>query len=259
MKQAYSTPPTQTLDRALGALEALRDSVSGDLSLTELSHHVDLHKSTLHRFLATLEKRRWVERDPVSQRYRLGLIFLDFAHRAVERIEARRHALGVMRVLARDSGESVYLNVLSGTRSLCVEEVVPPGGVTLGSNVGVWTPVQRSASGCCFLAWLPARERLTLINRASVEGAAVGSKSLTRRLEHARRLGYAVNDEETEKGVLYVAAPVFDAEGRVAAALALGVPTLKGRPRLPRLGAAVAAAAVKVSRSLGHAEMKAPA
>jgi DNA-binding IclR family transcriptional regulator len=232
------------------------------LALGELAQEVGLNRSTLHRLLATLRRHGYVTQDPATRRYRLGLAYLEMAHQAVERLEIRQHALRVMHALAAESGESVYLNVRAGARTLCVDEVVGPRGVTLGSNVGVSMALYSSAAGKCYLAWLPAEERDTLLERqdfASLTERTITSRAaLLREVERVRRLGYATNDEESEPGVRYVAAPVFDARGVVVGALALGAPVLRvSHADLPRTGVAVMAAAARVSTALGYRQRRA--
>lgn len=234
-----------------------RDSPRGELGLSEVARGLGLNKSTLHRLLVTLLRHGYVAQDAATKRYRLGLVFLEFAHVVVERLEVRSQALRVMHQLADATGESVYLNVLAGGRALCVDEVVGPRGVTLGSNVDVALPLHAAATGKCFLAWMPAEERDALLGRGTLE--SVTARTVTDRavllaeLKQVRQRGYAVNDEETEPGVRYVAVPIFDEQGRVFAALSLGAPVLRlAEADLPGLGAAVVATAARISTALGY-------
>jgi DNA-binding IclR family transcriptional regulator len=74
------------------------------------------------------------------------------------------------------------------------------------------------------------------------------------RVEAARRLGYAVADEEFEPGLLAVAAPVRDFRGRIAAALNVSAPKFRLAGRLDDTGAAVVRAAERLSAFLGAHE-----
>jgi len=248
----------QSLERGLFVLALLRDSAQAELSLAEIAAGVDLHKSTVHRLLTTLVRHGYAAQDPATKRYRLGLAFLAFGHRVVERLDVRRHALRVMRALAEESGEAVHLNVLAGTGALCVEEVVGPNGATLGSNVGVVLPVHAVATGKCFLAWMDEPEREALLDRLTFEPITDHTirdrTTLVAELDRVRQRGYAVNDQETYPGVRYVAAPIFDSRGEVVAAISLGAPVIRAAAAdLPRMGAQIVRAADRVSASLGHA------
>src|SRR5262245_48157250 len=247
----------QSLERGLFVLAHLRDAPRAELSLADIAAGVGLNKSTVHRLLTTLARHDYVAQDPATKRYRLGLAFLAFGHRVVERLDVRRHALRVMRALAEESGEAVHLNVLAGTGALCVDEVVGPNGATLGSTVGVVLPVHACATGKCFLAWMDEPARAALLDRldfAPITDHTIRERAtLEAELPRVRQRGYAVNDEETYPGVRYAAAPVFDAHGEVVAAVSLGAPVIRAAPdALPRMGAQIQRAAERVSASLGH-------
>jgi IclR family acetate operon transcriptional repressor len=147
---------------------------------------------------------------------------------------------------------------------LSIDEVVGPTGVTLGSNVGVALPLHATAAGKCFLAWMAEAERTALLDRdrlQSVTGRTITHPDqLLAELERVRQRGYATNDEETEPGVRYAAAPVFGPDGEMVAAVALGAPILRVTAAdFSRLGPAVASAAARVSAALGFRAATAPA
>ena len=62
----------EALGRGLHILEAFTEQAPS-LSLTEISSKVGLDKSTVFRFVYTLEKLGYLARDPDTQRYRPGL------------------------------------------------------------------------------------------------------------------------------------------------------------------------------------------
>jgi IclR family transcriptional regulator, KDG regulon repressor len=247
----------QSLERGLFVLALLRDSVQAELGLADIASGLGLNKSTIHRLLATLVRHGYVARDPATKRYRLGLAFLAFGHRVVERLDVRRHALRAMRVLAEETGEAVHLDVLAGAGALRVDEVVGPSGATLGSSVGVVLPLHAAASGKCLLAWMDGSRREALLDRLHFDQVTDHTirdrATLVSELERVRQCGYAVNDEEMYPGVRYTAAPIFDAAGEVVASISLGAPVSRaGLSDLPGMGARVARAAARVSASLGY-------
>src|SRR4029453_281894 len=60
----------QSVRRALRALELI--SESGECGVTELGRKLGVHKATASRLVATLAERGFVERDPITEKYRLG-------------------------------------------------------------------------------------------------------------------------------------------------------------------------------------------
>jgi DNA-binding IclR family transcriptional regulator len=246
--------PTQTLEKALVLLDFFKAAPS--LSHTELARLSGLNKSTLHRLLRTLEAIGYLARDPDTGRYALGLKLFELGALAVTRLPVRRQALPVMKQLSFATGESVFLGIPLEGASVCVEEVVTAHAVWLGTAIGMRSPLHATASGKCFLASLPALREAFL---ARGEPSAITARTLTSAaaleadLRAVAARGWAVNDEETEPGVRYLAAPVRDGSGQVIAALALGAAV----DRLPveawpAMAQRVLAATREISVQLGH-------
>src|SRR3954468_18698298 len=61
----------RVIDRALSIVNLL-STIDHLVAASEMGEALKLNKSTLHRLLAVLEQHRYVERDTLSCRYRLG-------------------------------------------------------------------------------------------------------------------------------------------------------------------------------------------
>ena len=70
-RDAGDRATVQSLERALDILEALA-SFNDGAGIVELSGRVSLHVSTVHRLLATLERRGYARQNPQTHRYSLG-------------------------------------------------------------------------------------------------------------------------------------------------------------------------------------------
>src|SRR5256884_1364924 len=110
---AYDARPgLQSVSRALQALELIADA--GELGVTELGRRLGVHKATASRLAATLAERGLVERDPLTERYRLGFGLIRLAGAAISGLDLIRTARPVMEDLADTTRETVNLGVLSG-------------------------------------------------------------------------------------------------------------------------------------------------
>jgi DNA-binding IclR family transcriptional regulator len=74
---------------------------------------------------------------------------------------------------------------------------------------------------------------------------------LERRIRRARQVGYAVADEESEAGLVAVAAPIRDFTGQVAAAINVSAPKFRLGNRLHATGERLRATAEQLSDALG--------
>lgn len=246
--------PTQTLQKALGLLEMFKEPAS--LSLSELARLCGGNKSSVHRLVRTLEITGYLTRDPQTGRYSLGLKLFELGTLAVARLPVRQQAFPLMTQLSLATGESVFLSVPLEGASVCVEEVVTSHTVWIGAAVGVRSAFHATAAGKCFLAFIPsARERLReqIALPAFTSQTRTDGEALQEELDRVLTQGWALNDEETELGVRYVAAPIRDGTGQVVAALSLGVAIERlPREQLPAVAQRVVASSREISLRLGY-------
>lgn len=69
MEEGKST--VRAVERAMDILLCFTER--SEWAMTEIAEKVGLHKSTVHRMLATLEDKGFVARHQASERYRLGM------------------------------------------------------------------------------------------------------------------------------------------------------------------------------------------
>lgn len=81
----------QSIERAFEIIEALAVEPKG-LSITQLSQKLSLHKTTVHRILQTLLNRGYVQKDPQTLRYKLGVKFVEISSLYLNNIELRTEA-----------------------------------------------------------------------------------------------------------------------------------------------------------------------
>lgn len=246
-----------TLDKGLRVLETLgRDGADRGLTLTELGRLLGMHRTTLFRFLATLRARGYVERDPGTDRYRLGLEVLSLASSLLDGLDVRRLARPVLVALSDATRELVHLAVFDQGYVVTIERIEGKEPLSLQTGIGARRPAYCTASGKAILAWLAADDvdRVVAAGMPAVMPRTITSAAaLAAELAEVRARGYAVDDEERIAGVRCVAAPVFDHERGVVAAVSIAAPLVRmSWERVRQLGEEVRVAADAVSRRLGY-------
>lgn len=226
------------------------------LGVTEIARRVDLHKSSVSRILATLEKAGYVERDDSTGRFRLGLGLIALTGPLLANLDVRRVAAPALEELTRRTGETSALMVWNGHESVVVEQVPSPKQVKHSASVGTRFDTYQSSSVQVFLAEMAPAEVRRLFERRLLVGPddapAVGT--YLDELGGARERGYAVNDGRTSIEEVGISAPVYDHRGVLVAAVLLSAPRFRvPQPMLEPLGRAVADAAHEVSARLGWA------
>lgn len=221
---------SKTVANALRVLVYLRGREEGG-GVTELSRQLGLGKSTVHLLLSTLARHDFVEVDPLTARYRLGLQAFEVGAAAVEHRHLGARLTVPMERLAHDSGEAVSLAVASGSHALIVQRVESAQLLRAEIKVGTRMPLHASASGKCLLAHM-SRPQIDQLypedHLPSWLSTAVSRKShLLVELEAIRRCGFAVNREEFVIGITAIAAVVRDGSDRALAALSIAGPTAR--------------------------------
>jgi len=199
-----------------------------ELSLAEISREVDAHKSSVFRVLTTLKAAGFLEKDPLSGKYRLGLKILDLAGRVWGRHDIRQIATPYMEELARETSEIIHLAVLDGSDLVYLEKKGQGQVLTVATRVGGRNPAYASSMGKILLADLSESELKAILGRGKLKKLTPNTideiPKLIEELARIREQGFAVDNEETFQGIRCVGAPIRDAGGKVVAAVSVTVP-----------------------------------
>ena len=201
------------VDRALSLLSAFR---AGDaaLSLAELAQRTRLYKSTVLRLLASLEHARLVQRLDDGH-YALGAELARLHGIYAASFSLERLVMPVLRRVVAQTGESVAYHVLKGEGDaavrLCLYRVDSPHPVRDHIRAGDVLPADRGTGARVLSAFDPAR----------CKAAPARDRKLYAQI---REKGFMVATGDRLAGVAGISAPVFDRDGRIAAAVTLTVP-----------------------------------
>ena len=110
-----------SVKKALQVLETFSEQ-QPELSLTEISKRLNSHKSSIFRILITLASEGFVEKNPVNNKYRLGLKVLNLANRVMGRYDLRDLAGPYMEELAQRTGEIIHLSILDRNEIVYLEK-----------------------------------------------------------------------------------------------------------------------------------------
>jgi len=219
----------RSLDRGLAILECLGDGE--ELSLTEISKRVELAYSTAHRLLDTLLERDFVSQDDTSGKYRIGAKAFDVGSSYAGGKKLNDIAYVHMKALVDELGETVNLAVLSDAEAMYVHQVESSQMMRTFVKMGAKVPLYCTGVGKALVAWKEDKVIKSLLANASFEALTEHTitdfESYKERIEEVRARGYALDDEEVELGVRCVAAPIYDRQGEVIAALSLSAPATR--------------------------------
>jgi DNA-binding IclR family transcriptional regulator len=219
-------PLLEKAARILSAFEGPRSA----LGLTEVVRHSGLSQTTVHRLLDQLVQIGWLGKE--GRKYYLGLRLLELGAFASHHNRLRRAALPHLISLHQATGHWAHLFVLDKAEVLCLEQIGDPRRSSIPYQVGGRLPAHCTAAGKALLAFGDAgvEQLLTGDFAPRTRTTITRGDSLRGELSRVRTEGVAFDQEECFSGVTCVAAPLR--------------------------GAGLALAAISLSRTVGHADLK---
>lgn len=241
------------------ALDVLRALGQGPMGVQDVARALGKEKSQISRTLKLLAQEGFLERDPYTLRYRMGWQFLALAASASED-RLHREAPQVLRDLVHQLGEPAYLTVLSGHSIVTVLTERTSRGLQAYEWIGRTSPLNCTSAGRAVMFELSDAQIAALL--ATGEGEQLpGTDAAPRdvaavleRIKAERTRGFALAMEESEPGLVAIAAPVHDHRGDVAAAVNISAPAFRLPPTsISHVAEVVITAAHRLSARLNGA------
>jgi DNA-binding IclR family transcriptional regulator len=245
----------QAIERAVAILNAF-SAEEPELGVTELSERLDLHKSTVHRLIVNLKAAGFLERNPQSGRFRLGLRIFELGRLVMQQMSLWDEALPFLEDLVHETGETGHLGVLDGGEAIYVERVETRRALRVPSAIGRAYPAHATNLGKVLLADLAPTRLRALVGHQGLDAYTPSTittlEEIEAELARIREQGYAVDNEEYDEGLRCIGAPVYDHSGDVVAAIGIGGPVTRVTPeRVEELAEVLKRAAAGLSRRLG--------
>lgn len=252
MPDAYVVKPVY---KALQVLECLGEAQQ-ELSLSQIARRVQLPKTSVFRYLHTLQEFGFVSHDAQTDRYRIGLRLWELGQLTDERVRIREIALPFMRELGNRYKETVNLGVLDHDDIVYLEMVGSPHSLRTQAEVGSRNPVYSTALGKAILAFIPVeqwRNHLPPSLTPRTTQTLTSIDALEVNLQEVRRRGFALDHGENEDGASCVGAPIFHRNREVIAAISISAPSSRLNGALEdEVAAAVSQTALDISIRLGY-------
>lgn len=192
------------------------------LSLEELVTQTGYKKTSCFRILKTMLGLDVLEQNSKTKTYQFGprLVLIGLA--ALKNMSLHKIALPILQKLRDETRETVNLSILNGKEILYVERLMSNYIVNLNVNVGDRLPVYCTSMGKVILAFKPETIAEKILCDSHFEPKTKktirDSSTFKKELSKIKIKGYAINDEELEKGLRAVAAPIFNHTGEAIAA-----------------------------------------
>ena len=250
-----SAKQIESVDKALRILECFSDKAT-ELSLKQLSEKTGLYKSRILRLCGTLMAHGFLIRMEGSI-YRLGPKLM-----LLGKVYERNNSLisiarPILKELALTTGESAKLYVIEGHMRICLVREKGPNPLTYHVEEGESFSLYAGAGGKILLAYAPKAFRDEVLGskvlKRLTHSTIVNRSRLEEELAAIRTQGYAMSQGELFPEVAGLAAPVFDYENKVCAAVTIAGPIQRfSADRRYEMLKITQKAARRLSRMLGH-------
>ncbi|MCB1363543.1 MAG: IclR family transcriptional regulator [Rhodobacteraceae bacterium] len=244
----------RAVERALDVLDALAGAEG--LTLTDLANALGQSPATMYRVLSTLEARRIVEIDPVSQTWHIGAMAFRLGSAFLRRSSLAERSRPVMRALMQATGETSNLGIERDGEVMFIGQVETHESIRAFFAPGTLSPMHASGIGKALLGCYSDGALDRFLRRATLDRftamTIVSPDALRADLALGRARGWALDDEEKATGMRCVAAAITDIYGEAVAGISVSGPTHRmERSRLERIGALVGGAAREISQGMG--------
>lgn len=243
----------RAVERALDVLLCFSRQTP-ELSLTEISERIGIHKSTVHRMLATLEAKRFVERDKSTGAYRLGINTLQMAYLTLNHNDLRHLAARYLRQLSEQYRETVNLSILDGSDVIYLDVVESPQRVKLAAAIGQRLPAFCTASGKAILAFSSKEVVQEILDQGMhqyTQCTLDSPKKFFNNMHETRQRGFAISMEEYEEGINAIAAPIVNQKDLPIASVAIAGPSFRlTQERMLEIGSGLLATVREIAQEV---------
>ncbi|WP_429894831.1 IclR family transcriptional regulator [Heyndrickxia ginsengihumi] len=190
------------------------------------------------------------------KKYRLGPKLIQIGANARESLDIHAQGLPYLKKLMEDVEETVFLAVLSGDEIVYIAKMDSNRSIRTSAQPGFRRPLYCTGLGKAFLTFLDEEERNRILDhtefKALTEHTITDRNMMEKKILEYQRLGYAIDDEESEEGLYCLAAPVFGVERTIQAAISVAGPKERMLARKELIVPKLLSTAQHISDSMGY-------
>lgn len=252
----------QSVERAFLLLYTI-GSHHGHINISQLARDVGLPRTTVVRLLETLQAVGAVKYDLEADEYQLGDQLLALLNHTPWQDQLIALAQPCLQKLATETGETVYLCLPDGDRTLFATQINSRHTIQMVDWTGTRSPMHVTAAGKLFLAHRAKESGALSLSKGQAryfehplqqytEFSLTSPEVLSQQFEQIQRTGISWTREEFEIGLVGMAAAIINGDGEVIGAAALEVPKFRLQGKEEMIAQLVRETANQISQRLQH-------
>lgn len=223
----------QSVVRALKVLE-LFTAEAPSLGLKEIAKSVGLSKPTVFRILSTLKSMDYIEQDPGSGKYMLGLKVFEIGSAFINKMSIRSFAMPLLQEFVDKCKETIHLAILDKREIVYIDKIDGTQTIRMMSAVGKRAPAHCTSVGKAILSHKSSKELDEVMSNIKMvkltKNSITDRKELKKELQQIKKQGYAIDNEELEIGLKCVGVPIFDYHGDTVGGISVSGPSTRFTP-----------------------------
>jgi DNA-binding IclR family transcriptional regulator len=226
------------------------------LGISELAKRLNVAKSTVHRLASALLDEGLLQQNPETGRYSLGVGLFSLGSLVRSRLDVTIESKHILNELREKTQENVRLAVLERASVVFLHDFESTQTLRLRSSTGQLKPAFCTAEGLCLISGLSKQELTRFLEyprSARTPRTITDSAEFRARVSRVKRQGFAFEDEECDEGTRCIAGPIYNAEGRIVAAVGVAGPRVRIRKsQVAKMAPLVKEAASQISQKMGY-------
>lgn len=226
------------------------------LGITEFSRALEMPKATVQNLASTLEDMGYLEKDPMTMKYRLGPVLFQLGMKYANSMDLTMIARVWLEKLCTQYGEMSQAGIMMGDKLTVVMKVETDSNFMVFPQPGSVIPVHSSSLGKVLLAYMRAGRRERILANCDftrfTDNTIADKAEFIKELERVKKTGVAFDIEETVSGLSCVAGPVFNNNGECIAAISLSGNAFRIESRRDEIINAVKYVGSRISEQMGY-------
>ena len=245
----------QSVNRALNLL-CLFTNNTPNLGITEIASAIGLPKPTVHGLVRTLVNRGFLQQDPQTRKYNLGMRIYELGIVLAGTLAVNRNGAGPAYQLSRQTGLVSRIAIWDLDAALLTVSIEPRSHIFFVHQIGPRIPAYCTGVGKALLSRLERNEVGAYLDRthleAYTENTLIQKEKCLEDIEATRRRGYSIDREENVLGLACIGTPILGHGGRLEAALSVSGDAKRIYAEIDVLVHDLLETAQEISRTLGY-------
>lgn len=218
------------LEKALAVLGVVTRA-DRPVGFSEIADALELSRQAVHRIAGQMEALGMVRRVPGREGLTVGPVMAELGLNALQSAAQGGAVRVILKDLVTAVGETCNVGVLDRDEVVYIERVECDWPLRLQYGAGSRVPMHASSIGKLLMAYLPARTRRRILTAtpltAFTPATLTNPDALETQFKVIRRQGYAINEQENVAGLMGLAVPIKDAQGKVVAGVSVHAPVAR--------------------------------